>query len=80
MLLQCSLNVFFMYVRYDMTQLLSFLWSRADCRESIVQLTGSKKFEQFLGAIFDTLLYQLNDSLLRITNIHRIEAEKENST
>ena len=64
--------------RYDIAQLLSFLWSRADCRESILQQTHTKKFELFLGAIFDTLLYQVNDSLSRILNIHKIEAEKEN--
>ncbi len=69
-----------MCLRYDICQLLTFLWSRMDCRESIIQQTGTKRFELFLGAIFDTLLYQLNDSLLRITNIHKIEAEKENGT
>ena len=49
------------------------------CRESIIQQAGTQKFSSFLGAIFDTLLYQLNDSMTRITNVHRMELEKENS-
>lgn len=48
------------------------------CRESIIQQAGTQKFSSFLGAIFDTLLYQLNDSMTRITNVHRMELEKEN--
>ena len=69
---------FVSYCRYDIAQLLTVLWGRMDCRESIVHQTGSKRFEDFLSAIFDTLLYQVNDSLLRITNIYKLEKEKEN--
>lgn len=65
--------------RFDITQLLLHLWHQANCRESIIQQAGTEKFSSFLGAIFDTLLYQLNDSLLRITNVHRLELEKDNS-
>ena len=36
-------------------------------------------FQSFLGAIFDTLLYTLNDSLGRVMNIYKIEQEKEDS-
>ena len=66
------------HFRYDICQLLLHLWSRVDCRESIIAQTGSRQFESFLGAIWDTLLYTLNDGLLRITNIHRMELAKDN--
>ena len=63
--------------RYDITQLLLYLWGRIDCRESILRYATSRRFVLFLGAIFDTLLYQLNDSLTRLMNIHKMEQEKE---
>lgn len=66
------------FFRYDITQLLLHLWTQMSCRESIIQQAGTQKFSSFLGAIFDTLLYQLNDSMTRITNVHRMELEKEN--
>lgn len=55
-----------------------YLWSRLDCRESIVKQSGTKRFELFLQAVFDTLLYQLNDGFTRIANIQKMEAEKTN--
>lgn len=36
-------------------------------------------FQAFLGAVFDTLLYTLNDSLNRVMNIHKIEQAKADS-
>jgi ubiquitin-protein ligase len=65
--------------RYDMTQLLLYLWARLDCRESIVGLVGTKRFELFLQAIFDTLLYLLNDCFTRIANIQKMEIDLDKS-
>ena len=35
--------------------------------------------QAFLGAVFDTLLYQLTDSLQRLGNVKKIEVTKEDS-
>ena len=35
--------------------------------------------QAFLGAVFDTLLYQLTDSLQRITSVKKFEVAKEDS-
>ena len=34
-------------------------------------------FQSFLGAIIDTLLYQLHDSLARLANVRKLERSRE---
>lgn len=63
--------------RYEIALLLDRLWARGDCRESILRECGSKKFQLFLGAVFDTLLYQLNDGLSRLAIVRKYESEKD---
>ena len=33
--------------------------------------------QAYLGAVFDTLLYQLNDALSRLVNVRKYEAAKD---
>jgi len=35
--------------------------------------------QAFLGAVFDTLLYQLTDSLQRLSSVKKLEVAKEDS-
>ena len=63
--------------RFEIAQLLLRLWQREDCRQSILKVCGGHKFQAFLGAIFDTLLYQLNDGLSRLVNVRHYEIAKE---
>ncbi|XP_065914560.1 ubiquitin conjugation factor E4 A-like [Dysidea avara] len=63
--------------RYGITRLVEQLWRRADCRASILKQCRSKRFQSFLGAVFDTLLYQLTDSLHRLGNVKKIEVAQE---
>ncbi len=37
-------------------------------------------FQSFLGAVFDTLLYQLNDAFSRLVNVKKAEAAKESES
>ena len=60
-------------LRFEISQILLHLWGRVDCRDSLLRECEGKKFRTFLGAIFDTLLYTLHDSLSRIMNIHKME-------
>lgn len=62
---------------FEISQLLLHLWGRVDCRDSLLRECEGKKFRTFLGAIFDTLLYTLHDSLSRIMNIHKLEQAGE---
>lgn len=63
--------------RYEVTQLLQRLWARQGCKESILRECGKQKFQSFLGAILDTLLYQLGDALSRLVNVKSCEVAKE---
>ena len=63
--------------RFEISQLLLRLWLREDCRQSILKECGGPKFQPFLGAIFDTLLYQLNDGLSRLVNVRQHEIAKD---
>lgn len=63
--------------RYEVTQLLLRLWARPGCRDSIIRECGTPKFQSFLGAILDTLLYQLNDALSRLVNVKTCEVAKD---
>jgi len=38
---------------------------------------AAEVFSDFVGAVLDSLIYLLEDSLLRLTDIHRIEQEKK---
>ncbi|XP_071101148.1 uncharacterized protein [Haliotis cracherodii] len=64
--------------RSEIGKLIEHLWRRADCRTSIVQQCEKEIFQNFLGAILDTLLYMLHDSLSRLANIKKIEVAKQN--
>ncbi|XP_041374880.1 uncharacterized protein LOC121387745 [Gigantopelta aegis] len=64
--------------RSEMGKLIEHLWHRSDCRASIAALCHTELFQNFLGAILDTLLYMLHDSLSRLANIRKIEITKEN--
>ena len=46
---------------------------------NVLQLPYIMYSQAFLGAVFDTLLYQLTDSLQRLTNVKKIEVSKEDS-
>ena len=63
--------------RFEIAQLLHRLWQREACRQSILRECGGAKFQAFLGAIFDTLLYQLNDGLSRLVNVRQYEIAKD---
>jgi hypothetical protein len=63
--------------RFEIARLLLRLWQRGDCRQSILGACGGPKFQAFLGAIFDTLLYQLNDGLSRLVNVRQYETAKD---
>ena len=63
--------------RFEITRLLLRLWQREDCRQSILRACGGPKFQAFLGAIYDTLLYQLNDGLSRLVNVRQQEVAKD---
>ena len=56
------------------------LWQREDCRQSILEACGGPKFQAFLGAIYDTLLYQLNDGLSRLVNVRQQEVAKDSES
>ena len=66
--------------RFEIALLLLRLWQREDCRQSILAACGGNKFQVFLGAIFDTLLYQLNDGLSRLVNVRQQEVAKESES
>jgi hypothetical protein len=63
--------------RFEIARLLLRLWQREDCRQSILKACGGPKFQAFLGAIYDTLLYQLNDGLSRLVNVRQQEVAKD---
>ena len=65
------------WARFEVAQLLHRLWQREPCRQSILRECGGAKFQAFLGAIFDTLLYQLNDGLSRLVNVRQHEIAKD---
>ena len=65
--------------RFEIAKLLLRLWLREDCRQSILKSSGGPKFLAFLGAIFDTLLYQLNDGLSRLINVRQYELAKDST-
>ena len=69
--------VHFLLCRFEIAMLLLRLWLREDCRQSILKACGGPKFQAFLGAIFDTLLYQLNDGLSRLVNVRQHEVAKD---
>ncbi|KAK7466645.1 hypothetical protein BaRGS_00037253, partial [Batillaria attramentaria] len=64
--------------RVEISQLVKNLWSRTDCRASILTQCGSDLFQSFLDSILDTLLYVLHDSLSRLANVKKIETLKAN--
>lgn len=64
--------------RIQIGQLVQKLWSRIDCRASIIKQCGTELFQNFLDSILDTLLYMLHDSLSRLANVKKIETLKEN--
>ncbi|XP_076441977.1 uncharacterized protein LOC143280995 isoform X2 [Babylonia areolata] len=64
--------------RVQIGQLVEKLWSRNDCRASIVSQCGTDMFQNFLDSILDTLLYMLHDSLSRLANVKKIETLKAN--
>ncbi|XP_066289548.1 uncharacterized protein [Branchiostoma lanceolatum] len=63
--------------RFEIAKLLESLWQWQDCRASVLNMCGTDKFQAFLGAILDTLLYQLHDSLARLANVRKIQKAKE---
>ena len=66
--------------RFEIACLLLRLWQREDCRQSILGACGGAKFQAFLGAIYDSLLYQLNDGLSRLVHVRQHEAAKESES
>lgn len=64
--------------RVEISQLVKKLWSRMDCRASILHQCGSDLFQSFLDSILDTLLYVLHDSLSRLANVKKTETLKAN--
>lgn len=49
------------------------------CDMSNINMDTTAQSQAFLGAVFDTLLYQLTDSLQRITSVKKFEMAKEDS-
>ncbi|KAL8576659.1 hypothetical protein ACOMHN_025134 [Nucella lapillus] len=66
------------HTRVQIGQLVEKLWSRQDCRGSIINQCGTEMFQNFLDSILDTLLYMLHDSLSRLANVKKIETLKAN--
>ncbi|KAK6165686.1 hypothetical protein SNE40_022567 [Patella caerulea] len=64
--------------RSQIGQLIRHLWDRPDCKQSILQQHLTPQFQNFLGAILDTLLYMLHDALSRMANVKRSELAKDN--
>ncbi|XP_064597872.1 uncharacterized protein LOC135464377 [Liolophura sinensis] len=64
--------------RAEISYLVKELWERIDSRTSILNLSDSKLFQDFLGSILDTLLYMLHDSLARVANVRKLEVTRDN--
>ncbi|XP_070185437.1 uncharacterized protein [Littorina saxatilis] len=64
--------------RVQIGQLVQKLWSRSDCRASILDQCGTELFQKFLDSILDTLLYMFHDSLSRLANVKKVETLKAN--
>eukprot|EP00117_Sycon_ciliatum_P046288 scpid21219/ scgid2547/ Ubiquitin conjugation factor E4 B; Ubiquitin fusion degradation protein 2; Ufd2a len=63
--------------RAHIQKLLKHMWSRNDCRSSVIAQVGTPRFERFLNATLDTLLYQMNDALRRVANVRQIQLAKD---
>lgn len=63
--------------RFEIVKLLESLWKRPDILPSVLEECGRESFQSFLGAVLDTLLYVLKDSLLRLTNVRKLQSAKK---
>ncbi|KAI6653328.1 hypothetical protein LOD99_3852 [Oopsacas minuta] len=63
--------------RQDITNLITHLWNRQDCRDSVLRQCNTSLFPAFLNSILDTLLYMLNDSIHRLRNARLIQISME---
>jgi hypothetical protein len=66
--------------RSSIMNILTGLWSRGDCRGSILRECGTSRFQAFLHSLLDMLSYCLHESLCRLRDVGTFEKRKMDST
>ncbi|XP_031568634.1 uncharacterized protein LOC116303263 [Actinia tenebrosa] len=63
--------------RTEIVNLLEYLWRDPESRGMLTSRCGKDEIQGFLSAILDTLFYLLNDGLLRISNVCKLQKSLE---